>query len=307
MAVSTPVAIFVFNRPEQTRVVLDALKLVEPSKLYVIADGPRPDNLDDEALCAEVKGLFSDPGWTCEVKQNYSDINLGCRERFISGLNWLFDLEHEAIILEDDTVPETSFFPYCEELLARYRTEEKVHLIRGHSGLPESLVSKDSYYFSRWHAIWGWATWARAWHRFDPDMKSWPEKRSSGWLYDYLPTQEMAKVMDYLFEGSYSGEIKGWANQWFYCGWEHDSYAIAPQINLVTNIGFGDHATHTKKRLPGLADLPSKSMRFPLSHPCEINAWDEGDYYEWKLSYKGIKNRLSFFNRIKRRLATSKS
>src|SRR5687767_13684909 len=163
----TPVALLVFNRPQATARVFEAVARARPPRLLVVADGPRADRPDDGELCHQTRAIIERVDWPCEVMKDYSDTNLGCRKRVSSGLDWVFSNVADAIILEDDCLPEPSFFPFCEELLERYRDDERVAMIRAGNFLEGRRVASTSYYFSRWFHIWGWATWARAWKHND--------------------------------------------------------------------------------------------------------------------------------------------
>ena len=173
----TPVALVVFNRPQTTRKVFDAISKARPAKLLIVADGPRANMPGEDDLCASVPTIVQAVSWPCEVSTNYAADNLGCQERMVSGLDWVFSLVEEAIILEDDCLPNASFFPFCEQLLARYRGDSRVAAISGTNLLENYANTADSYYFSRLGGIWGWATWRSEWKRYDRYLKCWPENR----------------------------------------------------------------------------------------------------------------------------------
>ncbi len=301
MSVKTPVALFVFNRPEHTRQVLQALALVRPSTLLVVADGPRSDHPDDIVLCAQVREAVDNLPWQCEVKRNISDRNMGCRLRVSSGLDWVFGMVDEAIILEDDTVPDPSFFPFCEEMLQRHRNDGRVQLVRGSSLLPTNYSLTSSYYFSKWYGIWGWASWSRAWERYDLEMKAWPVLGRS-WLRDYLKDPEMTQVFAYLFDEMKASRINSWEFPLFFNGWLHDAVAVAPSCNLIRNIGFGPEATHLRNAGSAVANLATEPMNFPLVHPDGLFVDEDADRVEWAISYNGLKRKLSAKNRLIRKL-----
>lgn len=301
MGFDTPVALFVFNRPEHTRQVINAISKVKPQNLYVVADGPREGNEDDQVNCEQVRGLIDSIDWSCSITKNYSDTNLGCKLRISSGLDWVFSVNDEAIILEDDILPEPSFFNYCAELLERYRDNERVHLIRG-STLAENQDSPHSYYFSRWYGIWGWASWARAWRHYDLGMEAWPETGKT-WLKSFLPEREMVRVMGYLFDEMHAGRIDSWEFPFFFTGWLNDAYAITPKVNMITNIGFGYGATHMTDPNHSSAQMTSQAITFPMIHPEEsiVQSSDAADCMEWSLGYPGLKKRLRFMPRFKQK------
>lgn len=180
---NTPVAIFAFNRPQLTERLLGILAQIKPSRILVVADGPRPHVVADIEKCAAVRRLFDNLDWECRVERNFAESNMGSFPRNSSGLNWVFEQVEEAIILEDDCLPELSFFPYCEELLDRYRNDSRVGLISGNNFLRPPVDSlKSSYFFSNYPATWGWASWRRTWNQVDLNMPYWPQFRDSGKL-----------------------------------------------------------------------------------------------------------------------------
>src|SRR5579871_4386735 len=164
---TTPVALIVFNRPDTTRQVFQEIRRVRPPVLLVVADGPRRDHPEDEQLCRETRAVAEEVDWPCQVLTEYSDVNLGCRHRPASGLDWVFSQVEEAIILEDDCVPHPSFFRFCSELLSRYRDDARIGTIAGTNVQGGRKRGGASYYFSKYPTIWGWASWRRAWALYD--------------------------------------------------------------------------------------------------------------------------------------------
>ena len=179
--VEKSVAFFLFNRPQTTKRVFAQIQAAKPKKLFLIADGPRKDRKGEEELCNQARKVVEEIQWDCEVFKNFSATNLGCKERLASGLSWVFSQVPQTIILEDDCLPHPSFFPFCWELLEKYKYEEKVGMINGHS-LDTPPKDDQSYYFSRYGHVWGWASWQRVWKDYDQDIKSWPEVKKLGIL-----------------------------------------------------------------------------------------------------------------------------
>jgi hypothetical protein len=265
-SLTTPVALLIFNRPAQTRRVFAEIRQARPTKLLVVADGPRSDRPGEDAKCAESRAVISDVNWPCEVLTNYSDVNLGCKRRVSSGLDWVFDQVEQAIILEDDCLPHPSFFRYCQELLVKYADDQRIFHISGDHFRVKGPINPYSYYFSRFNFIWGWATWRRAWRYYDVEMKLWPTVRDGNWLADFLKDASEAARFTRSFESIYNGEIDTWDYQWGLACWIHHGLSIRPNVNLVSNIGFHAEATHTKAET-GAANLPTEVMLFPLRHP----------------------------------------
>jgi hypothetical protein len=278
-----PVAFFIFNRPALTARVLAAIAQARPPRLLVVADGPRGDQPEDEALVRQARAVLDEVDWPCEVRRCYSDVNLGCGRRVATGLDWVFSQTDEAIILEDDCVPEPSFFAFCEELLERYGADERVQMVSGCNVLSPEQSGPYSYYFSRCYHIWGWATWARSWRHYDFEMRDWPALRDTRWLERHLRSRTAAQVARVLFEGTYSGQIRQWDFQWAFSGWRRNALAVIPAVNLVSNVGFGNAATHTVDPNHPRANLETQPMKFPLRHPPTVSALEAADRREWEL------------------------
>jgi hypothetical protein len=263
---NTPVAFLVFNRPDTTVRVFEAIRQARPSKLLVVADGPRADKAGEVERCAVVRRIIDGVDWPCEVLKNYSDTNLGCKNRVSSGLDWVFETVEEAIILEDDCLPHPTFFRFCEELLERYRDDERVAMISGDNFQFGKRRTEFSYYFSIYPHIWGWASWRRVWRNYDVCISKWPAIRDGDWLFDQSGDRRMARYWANIFQRTYTGEIDTWDYQLVFTVWINHGINILPNVNLVSNIGFGVTATRTRGNtmLNGLEVYP---MEFPLRHP----------------------------------------
>lgn len=217
--------------------------------------------------------------WPCEVVTSYSDVNLGCGKRIATGLDWVFANVPEAIVLEDDCLPNPTFFRYCVELLERYRRNERVHMISGCN--LAGLSGEHSYYFSRCHSIWGWASWGRAWRHYDYEMRSWPQLRQGGWLRDYLRDKWAARIAEFWFDETYAGRIHQWDFQWAFSAWSSDAVSITPSVNLIENIGYGSQGTHLRNPDAPFAGVPTEPIEFPLRHPSRIEVLEEADRLVW--------------------------
>jgi hypothetical protein len=262
----TPVAFLIFNRPETTAQIFAEIRRARPSKLLLVADGPRAGRVEEAEACRATRAVVERVDWDCEVLTNYAEENLGCRARVASGLTWVFEQAEEAIILEDDCLPHESFFPFCEELLERYRDDERVMMISGDNFQFGRRRSPYSYYFSRMVHIWGWASWRRAWQHYDLEMKLWPTLRDSAWLKEMFDDEEAAHYWRTIFDKTYAGHDT-WDYQWAFACWAQSGLSVLPDCNLISNIGFGDDATHTKAAGNPSAALPLEAIGFPLQHP----------------------------------------
>ena len=308
-SLKTPIAFFIFNRPELTEQVFQAISEQRPAKLLVVADGARNGRVGESERCLQARAILKRIDWECELLTNFSELNLGCRDRLTSGLNWVFDQVEEAIVLEDDCVPDSSFFTYCEELLERYRDDERVFQICGSAcqkvNTQGGMDSQSySYYFSKINYVWGWASWRRAWKKHDVHMSVWPEVREKNYLRD-LGDPRFVEFWSERFEEVYQKKLDTWDYQWVFTSWVNNGLAIVPSVNLIKNIGFGPEATHTHDLLDARSNSPSLSIQFPLRHPpfvmrdCSADAEDMSTRYvtlSWKQKLKrGLKRLLCYF------------
>jgi len=265
----TPVALIIFNRPAVTERVVREIARARPPKLLVIADGPRAEKSGEAEKCLATRAIIDRVDWDCTVLQNYSDVNLGVGGRPATGIRWVFEQVEEAIILEDDCVPHPTFFRYCDELLEKYRDDERVMHISGDNWHWGNGQRAFSYFFSCYCCSCGWATWRRAFQHYDPDIKLWPVLRNTSWLFDILGDREAVEFWKSKFDLTYATgmENNGWDWPWLFACWAHRGLSILPSTNLVTNIGFGVDATHTKRTDDQRANIPTVEMTFPLKHP----------------------------------------
>ena len=271
----TPVVLIIFNRAATTRKVLEVLRQVRSQTIFVIADGPRAGAPDDTKLCAEARAVIDEIDWPCDVRRRFLDENLGCGHSPARGLDWVFSQVESCIILEDDCAPDVSFFTFCQEMLARYQDDKRVMMVSGNNHLLDKKIIEDSYLYSINTQTHGWATWRRAWAEYDFFMEDWPTLRSVEWLTNYLGNRKYAEGWLNTFDIAYkeaklNPKCSYWDFQWTYTCWKNHALNIIPCSNLVTNLGYGDDATHPTPLDHPLANLSVVAMRFPLKHPAAM-------------------------------------
>ena len=282
---TTPVAFIIFNRPDITAQVFSEIARARPTKLLVISDGPRADRPGEANIVAATREIIKQVDWECEVLTNYSEFNLGCKRRVSSGIDWVFEQVEEAIILEDDCLPDPSFFRFCQELLERYRYDRRIGLISGDNFQFGNRRSDDSYYFSKYTHIWGWASWRDRWSSsYDVSLKKWPLARDEGWLADMLGEKSEASYWRGIFERVYRGEIDTWDYQWVFANWSEGWMSVTPSVNLISNIGFGGDATHTQQNSI-FADMNVEAIQYPLKHPQFMVRNTVADFYTYKVMF----------------------
>jgi len=284
----TPVTLIIFNRPDLTKKVFEAIRQAKPPTLLVVADGPRPNRPDEVEKCAAARAIIDSIDWKCELLTNYSDVNLGCKHRVSSGINWAFEAVEEAIILEDDCLPHPTFFRFCEEMLAHYRDDKRVMSICGDNSRSMSRRTDYSYYFSRLTPIWGWATWRRAWQYYDVNMKLWPTIKGGGWCKDIMMDPKITKAWESNFQSIHSNEVDTWDYQWTFACWIQNGLSAIANTNLISNCGFNAEATHTKEADHRLANRPIEAMEFPLKHPPFVIHDTQAEYSHFNQDNLGL-------------------
>ncbi|MCB0531784.1 MAG: hypothetical protein H6574_06235 [Lewinellaceae bacterium] len=254
MAFSTPVLFLVFNRPEHTNQVFQQIRRIRPTQLFVSADGPRKTVAGEAEKCAAVRAVIDQVDWDCTVHTNFLPENHGCRKAVTTGISWFFQHVEEGIILEDDCLPDESFFTYCASLLEKYRDDEDVWHISGSNPCAWQMQRMaSSYVFSRFPFIWGWATWRRSWLQYDPFFSGLDESwLDAGSGFSAISASTTARLYLYdKFASTRNGEIDTWDYAWFYTILKNKGACLNPTSNLVRNIGFDQEATHTRKRFLG--------------------------------------------------------
>jgi hypothetical protein len=267
----TAVMFLLFRRPQQTARVFERIRDARPPKLFLIADGPRPDVVDDERECEATRAVVERVDWPCEVTRDFASGNLGMQERTVSGINRTFEQVERAIILEDDCLPHPTFFRWCEEMLERYKEDERIMHISGSQLLPQRPDNGASYHFSRYVHVWGWATWRRAWRLYDDDLTDWhskPEAEREAQLRRMFTEESERRYWRYVW--NHSEEIDTWDSLWSYAVQSRGRLVANPNTSLISNIGFGEEATNAIEDPFGIAARPLEGIRFPLTHPRSI-------------------------------------
>lgn len=264
-----PVLFIIFNRPDTTGRVFECIQEVKPKQLFIAGDGPRENFASDLLNVQLTRQIVNRVNWDCELHTLFQATNLGCKKGPVAAIDWFFHNVDSGIILEDDCLPHASFFPFCEELLEKYKDNEEVMMIGGNNYQVGRKRGNCSYYFSVFGHIWGWATWKRAWKHNDPDLETWPEVRNSDWISEFMLSKEGAKQYTKWLDAVLSGDLAAWDYVWSYSRWRQNGLSIVPNNNLVTNIGIDEKATHTRKKRT-ITSLKAEEMRFPLVHPASI-------------------------------------
>lgn len=282
---NTPILLLVFNRPNTTERVFEAIRRQRPRQLFVAADGPRPHVDTDAERCDAARKIATRVDWDCEVKTLFRKRNLGCRVALSSAITWFFQQVEHGIILEDDILPAPDFFPFCQELLLKYQDNPSVMLISGNNFQMGKRYGETSYFFSRFAHIWGWATWRSAWALYEPEKNAFASLRKKRVLEKIFPHEKDRNYWSRIFEKTLHGEINSWAYIWQMSIWNQEGIAIAPNVNLASNAGFDYDATHTSGPSK-LAELPLGSVG-ALVHPDKIVVNEDADAFAQRYIFSG--------------------
>lgn len=270
MSCPTPVLLIAFNRPDRLLRLIDAVRLAAPDRVYVAIDGPRSGNADDVTGVAACRELVSRIDWTEDIRLLARQSNLGCGRAVSGAIDWFFAAEERGIILEDDLVPDVTFFDFCTELLERYADTPEVFAISGCNVVPEQhMASTHAYRFTQIPQIWGWATWRRSWNQYALDIQGWrrglpPRRRWQAMGRSLTGVAYWSALFDLLA----GGRIDTWDGQLVYAAMRTRGLTAISNVNLVANEGFGADATHTVRRPDFLR--PIQSLAIPLEPPDRI-------------------------------------
>jgi hypothetical protein len=241
-----PVVLIVFNRPDHTALVFDAVRAARPSTLLIVADGPRADHPDDAARCRAVRGIVERVDWPCTVLRDASEDNLGCDRRIATGLDWAFSEVDRAIVLEDDTVPDASFFPWCAAMLDRYADTPDIMQVSGRNELGRSGRPGADHLVVRRGSILGWATWATAWRRADPTLPIAHDREATVRRLDELALDPLVRThLERHLAAAAAGTLGAWDCTWWAAMVLAGGWSVVSPVNLVRNSGFGPEATRT--------------------------------------------------------------
>lgn len=281
----TPVLLIGFNRPELLERVIDRLRMVQPREVFLAVDGPRDGVARDQERVERTRDCVGLLDWRCDIHTLFREENLGCGKAVSGAITWFFDHVGEGIILEDDILPDLSFFPYAEELLGRYREDQRVLGVSGSSYLPPGVApAENSYRFSMIPNIWGWATWSDRWDRYRFDIKDWRKRIPTRRLWHWVHHSPWALAFwSAQFELVGRHRIDTWDLQWVAAAMATEGLTATPNVNLVENIGWGDGSTHTQLVPDHLQ--PVRAVDFPLQHP-KIEWNSAGDAWTNRHAYQ---------------------
>jgi hypothetical protein len=273
-----PVLLLLYDRLDTTFKVLEKIREVKPSRLYIAADGYRRTHPQEKESCEEARKIVNHIDWDCEIKTLFPDENSGPRVFVGGAISWFFEQEEDGIVLEHDCVPDTTFFSFCETLLDRYKDDERIMHISGDNFQYGKWRGDGSYYFSRYNHIWGFATWRRAWKHYDNSFSDYESFVKNNLIDNIFSKPREKEFWLHHFRLVHEGKIVTWDAQWTMNMWMQNGLAILPNVNLVSNIGFGDKSLNTAGTDHRMAAIPTQSIK-EIKHPKYVMPDTEADYY----------------------------
>ncbi len=303
----TPILLMVYIKPKTTIKVINRLRDIRPSKIYISINIPPKENKLDLQKNIKVKKIIKSINWKCKIfikeRKKYVNAYISYRD----AINWFFKKEKEGIVLEDDTVPNKSFFIFCSKMLKRYRDDKKISQICGSSFQNQRNGKKPNYFFSNYNLCWGYATWRRSIKDFDESMSNWPKLKKNNYLFKILNNKKFVAYWTEIFDIQFTKKFIAWDYIWLYSNWVKKKISIIPKKHLVANIGFVKGATHTKvKYKDWFNELKTNELKFNDFSPKFKKADLEYDNWLSKSVFKVdklyLKNKLlkySIFKKIK--------
>ncbi|MFA6200191.1 MAG: nucleotide-diphospho-sugar transferase [Bacteroidales bacterium] len=288
MQFTTPILVIIFNRPNLVQGLFNELKKQKPKQLFVFCDGARKDKLGEIELLQQSKSIFETQiDWNCDLNTNYLEDNKGAGRAIASAIKWFFENVDQGIILEEDCLPHQDFFPYCEELLQRYKEDKRVIFIGGNN-FQKRKVSQYSYYFSSYPHIWGWAAWKKTIEGYSFDIDDISKKEIRQILKRYFDSWHEREYWYDRFKLVKNNRINSWDYQLMFNIWRKNGVAIIPVVNLVKNVGFDKNSIHCKNKNDISANLTLNNI-LPLNHPNHIEVNKKVDYtYFKRYNYKSF-------------------
>ncbi len=286
----TPVLFLIYNRPVLTIRVFERIRQARPAQLFIASDGPK--DAKDEALVGQARAVIYAIDWECEIHVLFRNQNLGCGKAVSEAITWFFQHTPQGIILEDDCLVEPSFFGFCEALLDKYAYDEQVMLISAMSFLP-TAPRTESYYFSQFAQIWGWASWRRAWEKMDFAMQGWDSFKEQQTIKSIAPRSKREQAFWLAYLEDYKNRNPNlWATRWWFSVWQARGIVATPYQNLVSNIGFGENGTNTQNSQSWYANLPTAPLPYPIAHPKNFSINHANDHLTYKIFFNPRENWL---------------
>jgi hypothetical protein len=240
VSIKAPIVLIAFNRPDTTKIAFESIRKVKPETLYVAIDGPRRHKPGEAELCNQVLKVTKDIDWDCQVKYLVREENLGCKYAVSGAISWALENEDRVIVIEDDIVAPSAFFNFAEELLEKYKDDDRIAMISGNNYTPIKPMDGD-YLFSKYGHIWGWATWKRQWGKFNVEVPEIQDAVETDFdKMQFINKQERKFYKKYfkkLASRIANKTENSWAPQFMFFRYQNRLLSIVPKVNLASNIG----------------------------------------------------------------------
>jgi hypothetical protein len=293
---NTPILLMVYIKPETTIKIIERLQDIEPKKIYISINIPTKENEKEIIKNKKVVNILKKINWKCKIKYKKRKKHVDAFTSYKEAIEWFFKNEKEGIILEDDTLPNVSFFKFCSKMLKKYRHNKKISQICG-SSFKNFKKTDDFYFFSNYNLCWGYATWRRSILDFDEKMLSWNKLKKENYLYEIVNDKKFVFYWTSIFEQQFKKKFRAWDYLWLYSNWKKKKVSIIPKKHLVKNIGFVKDATHTKiKYKDWYNDLNTEELEITNLHPKTQTA--DNDYDKWISKTVFRVNKIYFKNKI---------
>ncbi|WP_394993609.1 nucleotide-diphospho-sugar transferase [Emticicia sp.] len=297
-----PILFIIFNKVESTQKVFNEIRKQQPQFFFIVSDGHRSNKNGEKEKVEYIRNwVLEHIDWDCDVKILFREQNVGCGRGPSEAITWFFEHVEEGIILEDDCLPNDTFFKFCSELLEKYRDNLKISAISGNNfQLKQPMEISDDYYYSIFPSSWGWATWKRSWDGFQLHITGWKDIEKKQ-ILDFVFKENKYKLWwkQELYKIEKNPPQDMWDCQFHLHSMKRRQYAIIPKVNLVSNIGFGEDSTHFNSADNYLLNRPTYQLNFPLKHPFQIKRNYKADIFIQNIIFGKIEVE-SYFNRIKR-------
>lgn len=281
----SPILFLIFNRPDCTNLVFEQIRRVKPSQLYIAADGARSNIEGEDDNCQKTREISNKVDWDCELKLLFRTKNLGCKYAVSSAIDWFFENEEQGIILEDDCLPTQDFFIFCDQMLSYYKYDSRIYHIGGSNLQMGNIRGNTSYYFSNLTHVWGWASWRRAWQDYNVELSNYKELDTEKMFNSIFHDAYLSKNWNLIFLELLENKIDTWDFQWAITNMFNNGLSIIPNNNLISNIGFGQDATHTHNENDDFSNLPTASLGEVITHPISFLPDKEADSFTLKKEF----------------------
>lgn len=304
MTFSEPILVMGFNRPELLGKLMDRLREIRPTRVYVAIDGPRAEREGEVELVEQSRAVADQIDWECEVTTLFQETNLGCGLGVSTAISWFFENEERGIILEDDILPSLSFFDFCETLLDRYQDDDRVFAISGCNFVPAEYQSDPDqpYRFTNIPHIWGWASWRRSWQNYRLDIEGWRARLPLRSLWRITHRSLPAFVYwASTFELLAKRQVDTWDGQLVLTAMENGQLIANSNVNLVENLGFGETATHTiedRHDLQPVKAVPLPIAEVPVVRDVAADDWTRKNHF--LATWRGMLGQAQRFAHMKR-------